>query len=272
MQKSTALIGLLLAALLTGGCQPKVRHSGFLGGDHGATPLQLEYRGARPAIQISDPESISVIVYTHGNNSPRQRADCGKLSSQIPQSLRALQGDQILIYFYCSTAVDSSLDQRTAGNWIFRRAKELAAIVDELRAAGVPAQSIYLAGHSAGGWSALMAAREFGDQFNGVIAYAPAFAGPKSEEQRYPMWRREIRPRQIKHMLQAEQIRALVFAYEDDPLETPQDLSFLTDAYPDSLELIGYHCGAGHFTHIRDCKQEQATEAILRFIHGGQVE
>src|SRR5690606_41086873 len=64
-----------------------------------------------------------------------------------------------------------------------------------------------LAGHSAGGWSALMATLEYGDQFNGVIAFAPAFAGRRSEVLRYPRWRRKIRPQQIEHLLQAKRDR-----------------------------------------------------------------
>ncbi len=272
MQRLTALIGLLLATLLAVGCQTEQGHSGFLDGDHGATPLQFTYRGKRPAIHISEPSQVSVVVYTHGNRRPQRRQDCSGWSSQVPSSLSALHGEQVLIYFHCSAAVDRPLLPRMAGNWIFRRADELAAIIDELRTAGVPTENIYLSGYSAGGWSALMAAQEFGDRFNGVIAFAPAFAGPRSEEQRYPIWRQKIRPRQIEHMLKAEHIRALVFAYEDDAFERPQDLDFLIEAYPDSLELIGYRCGAGHATAFRDCLQDQTTQAISLFIGGGQAE
>lgn len=266
MQKLRVLIGLLLATLLIAGCQVEDRHSGFLDGDHRAKPLQLAYNGARPAIHISDPEHVIVIVYTHGNRRPQRRDDCGSWINQVPPSLRALHSDQIFVYYHCSTAVDRPLLPRMAGNWIFRRANELSAVIDELHAAGIPAENIYLAGHSAGGWSALMTTREFSDRFNGVIAFAPAFSGRRSEEDRYPRWRQEIRPRHIEYMLQAERIRALVFAYEDDPFNRPQDLAFLTDSYPNSLELINYRCGAGHVTHIRDCQQEQTTEAIMQFI------
>lgn len=272
MQKLAAVIGLLLTTLLTSGCQVESGYSGFLNGDHGVTPLQLGYDGARPDIQISNSKHVTVIVYTHGQRRPQRRDDCGSWINQVPPSLRALHGNQILLYYHCSTAVDRPILPRMAGNWIFRRADELAAIIDELHKTGVPSENIFLAGHSAGGWSALMAAVEFSDRFNGVIAFAPAFAGRRSEEERYPIWRQQIRPRHIEHIVEAEGIRALVFAYEDDPFERPQDLAFLTDAYPKSLELIGYNCGTGHVTHIRDCQQEQTTQTILEFISSSQTE
>jgi pimeloyl-ACP methyl ester carboxylesterase len=271
MQKWPVLIGLLLATLLSSGCQVESQHSGFLDDEHGATPIQLGYDGSRPTIQISDPKNTTVIVYTHGQRRPQQRGDCSSWVNQVPPSLKAIQSDQILIYYHCSTTVDRPLLPYMAGNWIYRRADELAVVIDELQKAGVSAEDIFLAGHSAGGWISLMAAREFGEKFNSVIAYAPAMAGRRSEKERYPIWRQEIRPRQIEDMLQADHIRALLFAYEDDPFERPQDLVFLTDAYPESLELIGYRCGSGHVTHIRDCQQEQTTQAILRFI-GDQAE
>lgn len=272
IKRLTLFLGLLLLAIFNNGCQTESRHSGFIDGEHGATPIQLGYDGSRPAIQISDPENTTVIVYTHGQRRPQQRDDCSSWINQVPPSLKAIQSDQILIYYHCSTAVDRPLLPYMAGNWIYRRADELAVVIDELHKAGVSAEDIFLAGHSAGGWSALMAAREFGEQFNGVIAFAPAFAGRRSEEDRYPRWRQEIRPRQIEYLLQAERLRALLFAYEDDPFERPQDLLFLADAYPESLELIGYHCASGHVTHIRDCQQEQTAQAILQFINGSLSE
>lgn len=265
-QRLRVLTVLLFTTLLFTGCQFEDGNSGFLEGDHGAEPIQHEYSLWRPSIQISDPKDVTVIVYTHGTQSSLRKEDCDNLGNQVPPSLLALHGDQVLIYYHCSTATDRFFSQSTAGNWIYERADELSDIVDELHDAGVPAKNIFLAGHSAGGWSALMSTREFGDKFNGVIAFAPAFAGRRSEVIRYPRWRREIRPRQIAYMLQAERIHALVLAYSDDPFNRPEDLEFLTESYPESLKLIGYRCGVGHMTHIRDCKLEQTTEAIKQFI------
>lgn len=256
----------LLIVLLFTGCSQENNLSGFLQGSHGASPVRQDYSGARPEIYVSRPEHVSVIIYTHGNRRPQRREDCSVWHNGVPPSLRNLHGEHILVYYHCSTSIDRPLLPFMAGNWIFRRAEELEAIVAELRSAGIPSERIYLSGHSAGGWSALMAAREFADQFNGIIAFAPAFAGRRSEEKRYPRWRQKIRPRQINYVLEAEEIRALVFAYEDDPFERPKDLSFLAEAYPATVRIAGYRCGTGHVTHLRDCQKKQTSEEIADFI------
>ncbi len=268
MKLANLFTTLLLTVFLLAGCESGHEHSysGFLEGVGDAEPVQNSYSGKRPSIQVSNPHDITVVVYTHGTRNPRQRENCAGWSNQVPPSLLELHGGEVLIYYHCSGATDSPYSMSSAGNWIYERIEELSAVVDELHDAGIPSENIFLAGHSAGGWSALMSAREFGSHFNGVIAFGPAFAGRRSEDERYPHWRQEIRPRQIEQMLEAEGIRALVFAYEDDAFNRPQDLTFLTDAYPTSVQLVGYTCGSGHVTHIRDCRQEQTTEAILEFI------
>ena len=59
-------------------------------------------------------------------------------------------------------------------------------------------------GHSAGAWASLLVAREGPGWFNAVVAFGPAFAG-----------------------LRATRIDALIFAFEGDPYEPPEDLAFL---------------------------------------------
>lgn len=66
-------------------------------------------------------------------------------------------------------------------------------------------------------------------------------------------------------MLFTKRIEALVFAYEDDGFNRPQDLKFLTDAYPKSLQMIGYHCGEGHFAYQKDASSRK-TKPALRII------
>ena len=41
-------------------------------------------------------------------------------------------------------------------------------------------------------------------------------AGPRSETNKYPHWRKVERPRQVKKMTEVKAIKALIFAYEDD--------------------------------------------------------
>ena len=67
-------------------------------------------------------------------------------------------------------------------------------------------------------------------------------------------------------MLAAERIDALLFAYDDDIYNRPADLEFLTAAYPDSVELVGYDCEGGHNTHIDDCQTAETGAIVVALI------
>ena len=97
-------------------------------------------------------------------------------------------------------------------------------------------KNLFLAGHSNGAWTALMMMKDVNTRFNGVIAFAPAFAGKRSEISFAPWWRNTTRPRQIKEMLTAPRMDALVFAYENDAFNRPQELQFL----PNQLSITVY--------------------------------
>jgi len=154
------------------------------------------------------------------------------------------------------------------GNYVYERLREVETTLDELIALGVPPKNIFLAGHSAGGWTSLMAMRLFGEKFNAAIVFAPAFAGPRSEESRYPWWRRKARPRQIREMLEAPEIRALVFAYYGDPYEAPEELRFLTEHYAETVQIIAYACDIRnpHLAHLNDCREANTSETIAKYI------
>ena len=66
-------------------------------------------------------------------------------------------------------------------------------------------------------------------------------------------------------------IEALIFAYNDDPYNRPEDLMFLKDSYLDSIEIIGYNCGQEHLTHLKDCRLEETKEKIIDYIRYRQL-
>jgi pimeloyl-ACP methyl ester carboxylesterase len=169
--------------------------------------MARSYSGARPPIRISEPRDKIVIVYNHGTRRPQLIEDCDASWNQVPLSLLAIQSEKVLISYLCSRAWESNSTWGSAGQHIYGRLKEVEATLDELIAVGVPPKNIFLAGHSAGGWTSLMAMRHFGRKFNAAIVFAPAFAGRRSEESRYPWWRQEARPRQIREMLETQEMR-----------------------------------------------------------------
>ncbi len=178
-----------------------------------------------------------------------------------------MQSDDLLIYYLCSDVAEEPLIS-TAGTYVYKRLDEIERILDELLAAGVSADRVFLAGHSAGGWASLMAAAVFPEKFNGVIAFAPAFAGKRSNAKRFPHWRQVVRPRLIKHMLTAPTLPALVFAYRRDPYNRPEELAFLAEAYPDSVRFVPYGCenALSHLLHLYDCRESETSAAIADFI------
>jgi len=223
-------------------------------------PISKAYKGRTPKISLINGANLKIIIWSHGTERPQKRENCLKLS--VPESLFALsENDNVYFYFLCSRATDGD----KLGSYIYKRKKEINKVLDQLISVGIKPKNIFLAGLSAGGWTSLMMMDQVGKKFNSAIVFAPAFAGPRSEIGIAPEWRREERPRQIKKMIKAKVIKALVFAYEDDPYNRPKELMFLKEKYPNSVEMVGYKCGNGHSTTYNDCRFDKTKQIIKKY-------
>jgi pimeloyl-ACP methyl ester carboxylesterase len=217
------------------------------------------------------PDQQIVIIYNHGISAPQQREPCYMPYNRPPSSLRQLASDHLLVYSLCSTSVESPLPS-AAGKQVYLRKQEISHAIDAFLARGILPRNLFLAGHSNGGWTSLMMARDTDKRFNGVIAFAPAFAGKRKEEKLFPWWRHKVRPKQVKDMLGAPRMDALVFAYENDPYNRPQDLQFLVQHYPlkngHGVELVSYGCGLrnAHQTFRNDCRLLSTKAKIIQFL------
>ncbi len=217
------------------------------------------------------PDQQIVIIYNHGISAPQQREPCYMPYNRPPPSLQQLVSDHLLVYSLCSTAIESPLPS-SAGKQVYLRKQEISHAIDAFLARGILPRHLFLAGHSNGGWTSLMMARDTDKRFNGIIAFAPAFAGKRSEAKMFPWWRKEVRPRQIADMLSAPRMDALVFAYDNDPYNRPQDLLFLTEHYPlkdgHGVKLISYSCHRfnAHQTYRQDCRLPETRKIITQFI------
>ncbi len=217
-----------------------------------------------------------VIIYNHGTQYPQQREPCFMWYNKPPPSLKAQINDHTLIYSLCSTSVESPVPT-SAGKQVYLRKKEINFTIDAFLARGIKPKHIFLAGHSNGGWTSLMMMRDVNKRFNGAIAYAPAFAGKRSDVAFAPWWRNTARPKQIKKMLGAPQMDALVFAYENDAFNRPQDLMFLSEHYPKQgshgVWFVSYDCGNknAHQTFRNDCYLARTKQQIAEFM-SDQVE
>ena len=223
-------------------------------------PISKTYKGKTPKISLINGADLKIIIWSHGTNRPQKRENCLKLT--IPETLFALsENDNVYFYFLCSRATDGN----KLGSYIYKRKKEINRVLDQLISVGIKPKNIFLAGQSAGGWTSLMMMDQVEKKFNSAIVFAPAFAGPRSETDIAPEWRKVERPRQIKKMIKAKVIKALVFAYEDDPYNRPKELMFLKEKYPNSVEMVGYKCGNGHSTTYNDCRFDKTKQIIKKY-------
>ena len=212
-----------------------------------------------------------VIIYNPGITRPQQVEPCYLPYNNPPKSLTALMDKTTLVYKLCSTATEAPAIS-SAGKQIYLRKREINFAIDAFLARGVLPKHLFLAGHSNGAWTSLMMMHDVNKRFNGAIAYAPAFAGKRSEVRFAPWWRNRVRPRQIKEMLTSPEMDALVFGYENDPYNRPQELQFLATNYPligsNGVDLVSYDCGLrnAHQTFRKDCRIGETTQRIKRFI------
>ena len=227
------------------------------------SPISEKYKGKTPEINLDNGKDLTIIIFSHGTTRPQKKEKCTKSYNKIPDSLRVLaNSDNTYFYYLCSKAVDGG----KIGSYIYKRKKEINVVLDQLISVGVNPKKIFLAGHSAGGWTSLMMMDEVEKKFNSAIVFAPAFAGPRSEINKYPKWRKEERPRQVKKMTEVKVIKALIFAYEDDRFNRPEELMFIKEKYPNTVEMVSYNCGKGHNTGYNDCKISETKKIIKRYL------
>ena len=236
--------------------------TGFVTDGRKAAPVARKYEGETPDISIANARNATVVVYSHGTRRPKNRENCKKQGKQPPNAIMALEDDpDTYVFFLCSSAVDGNVK----GSYIQKRKKEIQSVLAELVSIGVQPRNIFLSGHSAGAWSSLMSMDVVGETFNAAILFAPACCGPRSEKNKYPIWRKEIRPAQVKQIVSVPRIEALVFAFERDKFNRTRELTFLTEAFPNTVKIVTSSCGK-HDDHHKNCSGMKLTTMIREYI------
>lgn len=261
-------LSIIFTALLLGACTATIQGNATLETDAtAAIPRIVGDNWTAEDLRIENPEAATVIIYSHGTRRSWYYDDCELPGYRPPPILTKLDGGDVYLVRHCSLAVEEAT-QSDAGNQVYRKAAEITRLAEGYAANGVNPSRIFLTGNSNGGWSSLIAFTRSPDSFGGVVAFAPAFAGRRSERWVLPWWGNEVRPRQVRELSEAARLRALVYAYPGDPFNRPQDLAFLPEAHPDTIELVSYSCGLAnpHGTYRRDCREAETRAAILAFI------
>ena len=226
-------------------------------------PISKSYKGKTPDISLNNSEHIKIIIFSHGTTRPQKKEKCKRKYNAIPNSLLSLtEINNVFFYYLCSKATDGN----KPGSYIEKRVNEIENVLDQLLDSGIKPKNIFLSGVSAGGWSSLMLMPKVGIKFNSAIVFAPACCGPRHEINKYPVWRKEIRPKQIKQIKEADLIKALIFAYEDDKFNRSKELMFLKEKSPDTVNIIAYKCGEGHNTYRKDCRINETKKILKKYI------
>ncbi|MEL6791856.1 MAG: alpha/beta hydrolase-fold protein [Pseudomonadota bacterium] len=256
----------LSAALLLGACAAPGGVEELESRFDGEIPRIVGDRYVPADLVVPNPDQATIVVFSHGTRRPSAFERCDASYNAPPPTIVALDAGDVHVVRHCSRAIEGT-DPRDAGNQVYDRAAELTRLASAYAANGVSPERIFLTGHSNGGWSSLMAYARAPDAFGGVVAFAPAFAGKRSEKWRFPHFRCEARPRQVAELEAAAEIRALVFAYEHDRFNRPEDLAFLPAAHS-GARMIAYGCGLRrpHMTALNDCRAAETEAAIRAFI------
>lgn len=243
----------LLALILAGCAGPK---SYFHAG--GATSL--------PAMDLSSPDRTIVVLYTAGADSNDSPAPCRE-GGGVPPVLLALagvvlNGKTVVIHGYCPASVGNMAAGQSMSE---ARAPELEQVIRGYLAQGIAERNIFVAGHSMGGWAAILVAARRQVEIGGVIAFAPA-NGVWTRDRRGPyQWAAYARQRTATESL--PRLEALIYMFERDPFNGPEDLAFL-QAVPGVDYVAAPACAPGspHNTASRGCFRDAEQERIRRFI------
>jgi hypothetical protein len=242
-------------------------------------PAPAGYGSATP-LPVADPRAAIVVIYSHGSEPPTQPDPCEmdriNAAYGVPWVVHALDGEtiagrRVVVDGFCTPTRVGVLDPATGRlSKLVPRAREIAQRAAAYVAAGVPARQVIVAGHSAGGWASLMALRDHPEAIAAAIAFAPAGFDRAATR---PPDLQALRARRYAEMTAASRLPALIFGFDGDAFESPNDLSALAAvsgvevvAFPDPGP-AGRRCVLEAHIRVRDlCFSETQAPVLRRFI------
>jgi pimeloyl-ACP methyl ester carboxylesterase len=220
-----------------------------------------------------------VILFLHGSMVEKLDDTCDPngetIGFSVPEVVKELAGTEVaglevVVFALC----DGRATNMGEPLKIDQRVEAINRTLQDLRRAGVEPSRIFLVGHSAGGWAALLYQKRHPGNVNSVVAFAPAFSGKKRSR---PVIWQQRRERLAAEIFSANFISALVFAFNNDPYNSPDDLEFLARIkgitlrhMPDSA-IAGVVCdipffGSSHSNAYRECFRDTQSEVLLNFL------
>ncbi len=237
---------------------------------------------------LGDPANDILIIFTHGSGGNTRIDHCdppgGSMTGAfgVPEVLRELTADdpKVRVWAFCHrdhgrpgsedveatrTAPCGNRDMRETHIKVCLRAMAIEAEIGDFMRLnpGLTSDRIFLAGTSAGGWASLLVslwdserqARGKARLANGAIAFAPAFNGKRVDRWDwgpFHSWQRIRETHRAALMGPGPTVDALVFSFECDAYETPDDHAGFQER--PGVQLIcappeGKSCGGGAIAH-----------------------
>lgn len=178
--------------------------------------------------QIVDPENSIVVLWTPGSNHNSRIQPC-RYAASAPDLIYDLQdvqidGKQVIVHDYCSQATGNLRAGRSMSE---ARAPELEDIIRKYIAQGVKPKNIFVSGHSMGGWASVLVAARKEVEIGGFIAFAPANGIWTADRRTSGHWAAVRRQKTAVEGL--DRLDDLLFLFEGDPYNSPEDLIFMKD-------------------------------------------
>jgi pimeloyl-ACP methyl ester carboxylesterase len=224
---------------------------------------------AQDGITLADAAHSVVILYTAGSDS-NVVAQC-RTGAGVPPVLREIAGTtiagaRIVVHGYCPDAIG---DLGRGVSMSEARAPEIERVLKADMAQGVPASRVFVAGHSMGGWAAVLVGLRHEVPVAGVIAFAPANGvnrRPLREQGNWWALRREL-----DALKQAPRLDALIYTFTGDDASEPDDLQIAARipgvTYREWSAAPGCERVPPHFTVLaQPCFTSGEKQAIVDFI------
>lgn len=261
---------LLLVGCASGGSSRE--HMGqFFAGENSTGAVGPLSQGIARA--LPDPGQPIVIVYNHGTDWDGLFQDC--VPGTMPGFLsrwteKGMGGHEVVVFYLCTEKAENRFVMGKA------RSQENAAVLDQLLAAGVPREHIFIFGHSGGASATLLTAERAPEKFNAAVVSAPGygFAYLDAQGENY-FWMPREYDKWRSRLAGARDMSALVFLYEGDIYAPPGEALFLAGLPEVEVILVRDETGAGrlcidepepHFYWWSACFRRGELQAVEAFV------
>ena len=213
-------------------------------------------------LRVDHPAETNIVIWNHHTEAMATAPSCMGTAYFPPPSIMALEEiGRTRVYYLCTR----SAQEPGKPFYALQRRDEIVELVGRFRELGVPAERIFLAGQSGGSCSSLFALGAAADEMNAGILFAPACYGRVEGQWRSMGMLTEGSKKLDAQLLAAESVTALLVAFEADSWNKPADLAYITDRWPETVEMFSPGCGANHSGAFHGCGVEAVAGAVRSY-------